>query len=209
MIDISYPIKKNMAIYPGNPSFSIRRVQALEAGDGADVSEIVIGTHTGTHIDTPAHFIEGGETMDKITLDRMNGKAKIYDVTGHDDIDEDMLEKADICNGDIVLFKTDNSDYWECDTILENYVTLTYDGAEYLARLGVKLIGIDYLTIERPRDKRIQGKSIHKTLLENGIIICEGLRLKEVSASQYVFRCLPLNIIGADGCPVRAVLDEI
>lgn len=208
MIDVSYPIQKNMATYPGNPAFSIRRIQSIADGDGADVSEVTLGTHTGTHIDAPSHFIEGGETLDEIALDRMNGKAKVFDVTGYENIDVSFLERKDICSGDIVLFKTDNSLNWACDTILDDYVTLTYEGAEYLANHGIKLVGIDYLTIERPRGKRTTGKSVHWSLLGEGILICEGLRLREVTEGQYIFRCLPLNIVGADGCPVRAVLEK-
>lgn len=209
MIDISYPIQMNMAIYPENPAFGLRRTKSVASGDGVEISEVKFGTHTGTHIDAPSHFIEGGETLDEIELDRMNGKAKVFDVTGYEDIDVSFLERQDIGSRDIVLFKTNNSLRWACDTVLDDFVTLTYEGAEYLADRGIRLAGIDYLTIERPHGKRTTGKSVHRSLLGEGILICEGLRLREVTEGEYVFHCLPLKIVGADGCPVRAVLDNI
>ena len=205
-IDVSYPISPAIAIYPENPSFSFTRTQNIATGDAANVSKIIIGSHTGTHIDAPAHFIPGGATVDQIPLERMNGRAKVLDVTGHGDIGVDLMSDAGLERGDIVLFRTDNSLAWACDSILDDYVTLTYEAADYIAGSGVKLVGIDYLTVERPRSKRIPGKSVHKTLLGNGILICEGLRLKDVMPGEYEFRCLPLNIIGLDGCPVRCVL---
>ena len=207
MIDISYLINENMAIYPNNPAFSLRYVQSISAGDTATVSELFLGTHTGTHIDAPAHFIEGGEAVDEIALERMNGKARVLDLTGYSEIDAFLLGRYVMGSGGIVLIKTNNSLIWNCDRILDDYATLTYDGAEYIAEQGVSLVGIDYLTIERPRNKREDGKSVHKTLLGNGVLICEGLNLKDVQEGEYVFRCLPLNIFGADGCPVRAVLE--
>lgn len=209
IIDISWPLVPGMAIYPGNPDFKTEPVQDIRNGDSANVSRIVMGSHTGTHIDAPSHFIPGGATLDQIPLERMNGRAKVLDATGHGDIGVDLLSGAGLERGDIVLFRTDNSLAWACDSIPDDYVTLTYEAADYIAGAGVKLVGIDYLTIERPKSKRIPGKSVHKTLLGSGILICEGLRLKDVSPGEYEFRCLPLNIIGLDGCPARCVLEEV
>ena len=137
MIDISYPMTEGMAIYPRNPGYSIRCVQSVDMGDSATISEVLFGTHTGTHIDAPAHFVKGGRTIDDIPLDSMNGIAKILDVTGFSDIDQDILNDYDIKTNDIILLRTDNSLTWECDRILEDYVTLTYDGAEFLAERRV------------------------------------------------------------------------
>lgn len=208
MMDISYPMMGDMAIYPGNPGDGIRRVQSVEAGDSATVAEVVFGTHTGTHIDVPCHVIDGGEPVDKIALDRMNGRARVIDLTGHADIDASLLEKYSIEEESIVLLKTDNSLIWHCDRILDSYVTLTYDGAGYIADHGVSLVGIDYLTIERPRGRREADRSVHKLLMRRGVLICKGLNLKDVQEGEYTFHCLPLKICGADGCPVRVVLEH-
>ena len=207
-IDISYPLSTEMAIYPGNPYFEMKKVQDIEAGDAATVSRLVMGSHTGTHIDAPSHFIKGGKTIDQIPLEQMNGRAKVLDLTGYTDIDAPALRERGIGNGDIVLLKTDNSYSWHCDRILEDYVTLTYDAAELLARIEVKLVGIDYLTVERPRKKREQRKSVHEILLGSDILICEALNLKDVPEGEYGFYCLPLKIEGADGCPVRIVIER-
>lgn len=206
-IDISYPIDENIAIYPGNPTFHMERVQDIEKGDSSNVSAITMGSHTGTHIDAPAHFIKGGAKVDEIPLDYMNGKAKVIDATRRKSINLDLLQGVDIEHDAILLFKTDNSFNWSCDSILDDYVTLTYEAAAYLVSLEkIKLIGIDYLTIERPPKRRADGKSIHRILLSNGILISEALCLKNVSAGDYEFFCFPLRLTGADGCPVRCGL---
>ncbi|MCR5688353.1 MAG: cyclase family protein [Lachnospiraceae bacterium] len=206
--DISYPMSSKMAIYPNNPAFTVKRVSDTDKGDAANVSEIIMGSHTGTHIDAPVHFMPEGESLDAVDLGRMNGRAKVFDVTGYSEIGRDLLESRVIREDDIVLFKTDNSLNWECDSILSDYVTLTYDAADHLAGQGVKLVGIDYLTVERPRSKREPERSVHRSLLGNGILIAEGLKLRDVQEGEYEFFCLPLNIKGLDGCPVRCVLRD-
>lgn len=208
-IDISYPIDNDIAIYPGNPAFDLERVQDIDCGDSVRISMISMGSHTGTHIDAPSHFIENGENLDTIPLERMNGKATVVDATNISDIDVELLQSIDIDRDSILLFKTNNSVVWECDSILNDYVTLTYEAADYLAEKKIKLVGIDYLTVERPRSKRIEGKSVHRSLLGNEILICEALKLKDISAGEYEFICLPLKIRGTDGSPVRCVLRNI
>lgn len=205
-IDISYPIDSNIAIYPGNPGFMTERVQDIDRGDSARVSVISMGSHTGTHIDALSHFIAEGATLDEIPLERMNGRAKVIDATGRAEIDVDLLVKIDIEQDDILLFKTDNSVRWSCDSVLEDYVTLTYDAADYLADKNIKMVGIDYMSIERPRSKRTGGRSVHTSLLGNGILICETLKLRDINSGEYSLICMPLNIKGIDGCPVRVVL---
>lgn len=196
-----------MAVYPRNPDFSIRRVQDIDSGDSANVSEIMMGTHTGTHIDAPSHVISGGMTVDMLPLEMMNGKAKLFDMRGHDGITKELLTEREICGGDIVIFKTDNTDAFHADTILGDYVTLDYEAAEYLAEKKIKMVGIDYMTIERPRGKRITGKSVHNILLSNGILVVETLRLEGVAEGIYQMHCFPINIAGADGAPARVVLE--
>ena len=208
-IDISYPIDNDIAIYPGNPAFDLERVQDIDCGDSVRISMITMGSHTGTHIDAPSHFIENGENLDTIPLERMNGKATVVDATNISDIDVELLQSIDIDRDSILLFKTNNSVVWECDRVLNDYVTLTYEAADYLAEKKIKLVGIDYLTVERPRSKRIDGYSVHRSLLRNGILICEALKLKDISAGEYEFICLPLKIKGVDGCPTRCALHNI
>lgn len=208
LTDISFPYSDTMAIYPNNPTFSIRRVQDLAKGDGANVSLIAMGSHTGTHIDAPGHFIVGGKTIDQLPLEAMNGTAKVFDVRGNHEITAELLSRYEIEAGDIVVFKTDNSEAFRGDTVLTDYVTLDYEAAVYLAEKQVKLVGIDYMTIERPRAKRISGQNVHTILLSREVLIVETLDLSKVEEGSYRFYCFPLNIIGADGVPVRVAVSN-
>lgn len=209
LTDISFPYNDLMAIYPNNPGFSIRRVQNMDKGDGANVSEVSMGSHTGTHIDAPAHFIAGGKTIDQLPLETMNGIAKVFDVRGNEEITKTLLGRYEIHAGDIVIFKTDNSEVFRGDAVLTDYVTLDYEAAAYLAARGVKLVGIDYMTIERPRAKRIPGQSVHTILLSHEVLIVETLDLSKLEEGSYQMYCFPINIIGADGVPVRVAVSEI
>lgn len=208
LIDISYPYTSSMSIYPNNPLFEIKQIQKIERGDGANVSSVSLGTHTGTHIDAPSHFILGGKTIDEIPLELMNGCAKLIDLSKNEEITKELLAGWDINKGDIVILKTDNSNIFHCDVVLEDYVTLNYEAAEYLAEKKVKMVCIDYMTIERPKAKRVLGKSIHGILLSNNVLIGESLNLTEAREGEYQLYCFPINILGADGAPVRMVLSK-
>lgn len=206
LLDVSYPYAETMAIYPDNPEFKIVRVQNLEKGDSANVSLITIGTHTGTHIDAPSHFVKDGKTIDQIPLESMNGVAKVFDLQNNVEITKALLMRCDIRADDIIVLKTDNSKNFRGDVVLADYVTLDYEAAEYLAERKIKMVCIDYMTIERPRGKRIAGKSVHSILLSKGIIIAETLNLAQIVEGKYRLYCFPMNIVGADGVPARIVL---
>lgn len=205
-IDISFPFYEGMAIYPGNPPYQRVVVQNVLRGDSATVSQIVMGTHTGTHIDAPLHVFENGKSVDQIPLERMNGRARLLDLRGLNEISLERLQAETPCKDDIILMKTDNTGRFQGTQVLSDYVTLTYDAAEYLGEIGVKMVGIDYMTIERPRGKRIDGKSIHRILLGADIVIMEGLDFRRVGAGVYALFCCPLCLKGADGAPTRAAL---
>jgi arylformamidase len=207
-IDVSFSYYSGMAIYPNNPDFSMWRVQNLEKGDKANVSRVSIGTHSGTHIDAPSHFISGGKSIDEIPLEDMNGIAKVFDFRGYEEISQNILASQNIEMGDIIILKTDNSDNFHGNAILENYVTLNYNAAKYLAEKKIKMVCIDYMTIETPRKRRVEGKSVHSILLGNGILIAEALNLIKVKKGVYQLYCFPINIIGADGVPARIVLAQ-
>ncbi len=207
-IDISFPYYDGMAIYPGNPTYQREVIQDVSWGDSATVSRIVMGTHTGTHIDAPLHVFEDGKSVDQIPLDWMNGCARLLDLRGVEQIGMEQLKDAKLCADDIVLLKTDNSERYQGMHVLSDYTTLTYDAAEYLTNIGIKMVGIDYMTIERPRGKRITGKSIHKILLGDEVVIAEGLDLRHVDAGVFEMRCFPLKLQGADGAPVRMILKK-
>ncbi len=205
-IDISFPYYEGMAIYPGNPPYQRTVAQDVAQGDTATVSQIQMGTHTGTHIDAPLHVFADGKSIDQIPLERMNGRAKLLDLQGLKEISPERLKVEKLCKDDIVLMKTDNIERFQGTQVLSDYVTLTYDAAEYLVEVGIKMVGVDYMTIERPRGKRIDGMSVHRILLGKEIVIAEGLDLRSVAAGEYELFCFPLCINGADGAPAKAVL---
>ena len=166
---------------------------------------ITMSSHTGTHIDAPRHFVEGGATVENLCLETLNGEVFVASVTDVETISAKELELAGLPEGvERLLLKTSNSDLWSlgCGTFQKNFVALTLDGAEWLIRRGVKLVGIDYLSIQRFHDSN----ETHRVLLGNGVIVVEGLNLAYVEAGSYELLCLPLPIVGAEGAPARVVL---
>ena len=204
--DISVGVRDGGLVYPGNPAISITAQQALSQGAGANVSRIDFGSHTGTHVDAPKHFFDDGAGVDELSLDVLIGPALLI---AFDDsvmsIGEAELRAHDLAGVTRVLFKTRNS-AWLASGSTEFHRDYTYvapDGAEYLAGLGVKLVGVDYLSVEQFHSGHHR---THRTLLENGIIIVEGLLLTEPPAGWYELYCLPVKFDGLDGAPARAVL---
>ncbi len=206
-LDISFPFDHDMAIYPNNPSYSCKKISDIAKGESCNISQFEMGTHTGTHLDAPSHFIEGGMTVDEIPLDRINGPAKVVRVFGQI-ITADILGRYSIEENDIILFKTENTDSFLGEHILSSYTTLDYEAALFLADKKIKMVGIDYMTVERPRELREPGKSVHQILLSNNIFILESLDLRKVEEGSYVLYCFPLKLMGCDGSPVRAVLKQ-
>ncbi len=204
-IDISFSYDDGMAIYPANPQFVCQKVSDMQKGDSCNVSRITLGTHTGTHIDAPSHFVQDGMPIDQLPLAWTNGRAKVLHIEEMV-ITVECLKKYEVEKDDIIIFRTSNSDVFEGIRVLESYVTLDYEGAQYLVDKQVKMIGIDYMTIERPRELREPGKSVHTILLGNGIPVLETLDLRCVEEGEYTLMCLPLKLQGSDGSPVRAVL---
>lgn len=204
--DVSLPILAGGLIYPGNPAIAITPQQALSRGDSSNVSRLEFGSHTGTHVDSPKHFFDDGAGVDAIGLDLMMGPARLLAfgdaVTS---IGEAELAAHDLAGVTRLLLKTRNS-RWLATGSAEFHPDYTYlapDGAEYLVRLGVRLVGVDYLSIEQFHSGHHR---THRTLLEQGIVIVEGLLLNEPPAGDYHLRCLPLRLAGLDGAPARAVL---
>jgi arylformamidase len=198
--DISVPIRPGMIVYEGDPAVHLERVASIAAGDKANVSRLDLGVHTGTHIDAPIHFLEGAPASESIRVETLIGDAEVIDATSADgDFDDAALDRLGIPEGaERILLKTPNGRLWERDSFSPDYLSLTASGARYLIARGVRLIGIDYLSIGDPE--------AHRELLTAGVIPVEGLDLREVEPGRYRLICMPLLLEGSDGVPARAVL---
>jgi len=177
-------------------------------GDNANVSSIDFGLHSGTHVDAPAHFIEGGAKVGSLPLDRLLGEAEVVEVAPNINvIDKKFVAVNCVSGSKRVLFKTRNSDYW-ADTergFHEDYVYIDPDAAHWLVESGVKLVGIDYLSVEKFNSEVFP---THLAFLSRGVVIVEGLDLRAVPGGRYEILCLPLRIAGGggDGAPARVIL---
>lgn len=206
IFDVSLPIVSGGLVYPGNPPIAITPQQAISQGAGANVSRVEFGSHTGTHVDAAKHFFENGAGVDTIPLELLMGPARLLAFSDEvKSIGEAELAAHDLTAVTRVLLKTRNSKWLATGSaeFHSDYTYLAPDGAEYLARLGVRLVGVDYLSVEQFHSGHHR---THRTLLEQGIVIVEGLLLSEPPAGDYHFRCLPLRLVGLDGAPARAVL---
>lgn len=206
--DVSVPLSAATPTYPGDPGIEIKHSLQLANGDHANVSLINFGLHSGTHVDAPAHFIEGGAKVGSLPLDSLLGAAEVIEVPPHIDvIDESFVTANCVSGSQRVLFKTRNSVYWG-DTgreFHEDYVYIDPDAAQWLVASGVKLVGIDYLSVEKFNSDSFQ---THLAFLSKGVVIVEGLDLRSVPSGLYELLCLPLKIAGGsgDGAPARVLL---
>ncbi len=204
MIDISLPLSLQTVTYPGDPTVEIEKIKGASAEDAAVVHRFCMGSHSGTHIDAPAHIIRGGRTLPQIDLSRLVGECCVLDCTECEVcIDAETLAGKEIAHEERVLLKTRNSKLISQADFNRNYVYLTPDGAEFLAELGASLVGIDYLSIGQMGSS---GVETHRTLLARDVLILEGLDLSQVAPGSYELLCLPLRIDVPDGAPVRALL---
>jgi len=204
MIDISLPLSPRTVTFPGDPTVEIETVKGGNAEDTAVVHKFCMGSHSGTHIDAPAHILRGGLTLSRIDLNRLVGECCVLDCTDCEvAIDAETLGGKEIAHKERVLLKTRNSKFISEPDFNRDYVYLTPDGAEFLAELGASLVGIDYLSIGQMGPLGVEA---HRTLLSRDVLILEGLDLSQVAPGSYELLCLPLKIDVPDGAPVRALL---
>ncbi|HJV64829.1 MAG TPA: cyclase family protein [Geomonas sp.] len=200
--DITMPLSPELPVYPGDSPVVFAPWTSIADGDSANVSRITLCTHSGTHIDPPRHFHENGQTADQIPLDLLIGKARVVEITGAMEIGRHELERLPVRGVERLLIKTGNSALWKESEFTENFAALTVEGASFLIEAGVRLVGIDYISIES-----VSGNGdVHRMLLEKGVIIVEGLNLAEVTPGEYELICLPMKVKDGDGAPARAIL---
>lgn len=202
--DISVPLRADMPTYPGEPGPRLQFAKQLLKGDPANVSVLSLGSHTGTHVDAPSHFLDGAPGVDSLPLDALVGPAYVTEFAGEGHItaaDLDALAIPPDCRR--LLFKTRNGRLWDDTEFHRDFIALAPDAARALAEGGLRLVGIDYLSIERFRPERHE---VHETLLASGVVILEGLDLRQVPPGEYLLVCAPLNVVGAEGAPARVFL---
>jgi len=202
--DVSVPLRPGMPTYAGEPGPRLDYLKQIACGDSANVTALSLGSHTGTHVDAPNHFLDGRSTVEAMSLQALVGPAQVIEFTEQHHITADDLEAAGISPGATrLLLKTPNSTFWDDDEFHTDFVGLTGDAAGWLVERRFVLVGIDYLSIEQFRSPTHE---VHKTLLEAGVIIVEGLDLRHVAAGGYTVVCAPLKVVGADGAPARVFL---
>ena len=205
--DITLTISNSLVTYPGDPGIQITRVHSIGKDSSSNLTKLDMGAHTGTHVDAPVHFIEGAPASETLDLNILIGPAIVVDATKEESISSTSLDNLHIPEGtERVLFRTRNSENWKAKShqFAPGFVAITKDGAEWLVKKGIRLVGIDYLSVGPFH----QGAPTHTVLLEAGVIPVEGLDLSAIAPGVYFLVCLPLKIKGSDGAPSRAVLLE-
>ena len=208
--DISAPLAPELTVWPGDPATEVAAVLRVARGEGANVSRLTLGTHTGTHCDPPRHFFDAGAPADALALETLIGPATVLDLTHcpgtitATDLDAARIPRT----ATRLLFKTRTAPWWTANNgaFDPDFTGLSLDGARWLITHGIRLVGIDTLSIEHYDAPA--GEPVHVALLTAGIVILEGLDLSQIAASDYILIFLPLKLHEGDGGPGRAVLIE-
>ena len=204
-IDVSLTLKSDMVHWPGDPPVSIERVRDMDKGDTVNLSKITMGVHSGTHVDAPVHFIKGAKGVHELSLDPLIGPARVIKISARDTIKQKELSRHGIKRGQRILLRTQNSisKILYRDTFIEDFVYVEEDAAEFLVSRGIKMLGVDYLSVGGYKKN---GPNIHRILLGTGIPVIEGLDLTRALPGNYYMICLPMKILDSDGAPARVLL---
>lgn len=200
--DVSVPIYAGMVHFPDDPSIEIETITHVERGDVSTLSALKMGSHTGTHVDAPIHFLPGGAGAEEVPLENLVGPARVIEIKDPDAVKAEELRVHNLGARERLLFKTSNSARcWTTSQFVHDFVSIADDAASYLASLNTLTVGIDYLSAGSPE--------AHRILLSTGAVIVEGLNLTGISEGRYELLCLPLRILGGDGAPARALLKPL
>ncbi|MBW6465041.1 MAG: cyclase family protein [Brevefilum sp.] len=209
IFDISVPITPEMPVWPGDPAVDLQQVSAIASGELANITHISMSVHTGTHIDAPKHFIDSGKTVGQIPLEKLVGEVLLMQMDDSVNVISELALQIHpafdlLKDSRKVLFRTRNSSLWRTspNEFRMDYVGIDKSGAEFLAALGLDLIGVDYLSIA-PFDETL---TPHQTLLTKEIVLLEGLDLSNIPAGIYELYCLPISLPGCEGAPARVIL---
>jgi arylformamidase len=203
LIDVSVPLDAKLPSYPGNTRFSVEPIKRISEGGSANLSTLHMSAHSGTHVDAPCHFFDPGAGAESLSLDILTGRTRVIELTTRKGVTAEDLAAFNLSEDVRLLIKTGNSRLWASPEFHTDYVGITESGAKHLVDHGVKLVGVDYLSVEH---FHTPGAPAHHVLLGAGTIIIEGLNLLDVEPGVYEMFCLPLRIVGCDGAPARVVL---
>ncbi len=203
--DVTVRLREAMATYAGEEQGPVLDFHSLMSkGESANVSALSLGSHTGTHVDSPHHFLDNGVTVEQMPVEYMVGPCYVMEYAGEGHISAADLEAAAIPTATRrLLVKTNNGRFWDDDAFHPEFIGLDDDAGPWLVERGIVLVGIDYLSIERFHSPT---HAVHKALLETGAVILEGLDLRRVAPGEYFLVCAPLPVAGADGAPARVFL---
>src|SRR5216117_3912318 len=203
LIDVTVPLDAAVPTYPGNTPFSLEAIKRIARGDSSNVSTLHLSAHAGTHVDAPRHFFDDAPGIEALPLEMLIGRTRVIEVTSRKGIAAEDLAAIDLSEDVRVLIKTHNSRLWGSPEFRTDYVGVTESGARHLVDHGIKVVGVDYLSVE---EFKRPGAPAHHVLLGAGTIVIEGLNLRDVDPGIYEMFCLPLRIVDADGAPARVVL---
>jgi arylformamidase len=204
--DITVPYSTDLPLWPGDPVPSMTMMKCQAEGYRCNVTRLDTGVHFGTHLDAPVHFIDGGKGVDELELDVLVGSCVVAEIPGVMEITPAHLTALELPTDTTrLLLKTKNSALWDKPNheFRQDFAALTAGAARWVVDQGIKLIGIDYLSIQLFADA---DSTTHHVLLGAEVIIVEGLDLRAVTPGAYQLTCLPMNLVAADGAPVRAIL---
>ncbi|MGQ3888247.1 cyclase family protein [Legionella sp. CNM-1927-20] len=201
--DLSTTISEKLVTFPGDPSYEAEEVCSLEKSDSFRLSKVHLGNHIGTHIDFPAHVIKGGKTSNDFLIENLIGYGLIIEVPNTEvSVTVDFVKKQPILKNDFVFFKTANSKISKNSAFTDKYVYIELEAAEELLKKGVRIVGIDYINVDR---HDAQDLPVHKFLLSNDVLIVEGLELSHVPMGRCKFYIMPIKIDNMDGLPARVI----
>lgn len=204
--DISVPIGPGLPTWPGSVGYRLIQAMSIAAGAMANVTRLDMDVHTGTHVEAPLHFLDDGAALDTVTLERFVGPAVVASVDGPEVTAEALAKLVLPERVERLLLKTRNSGAWPASGRFDpSYVALTPEAARWIVDRGVRLVGIDYLSVQRYAD---DGET-HRILMRANTLILEGLNLADVVPGEYTLVCLPMRLVGTEAAPVRAVLLEV
>jgi arylformamidase len=202
-IDVSVPLDANLPSYPGNTPYSLEAIKRIGQGGSSNVSTLHLSAHAGTHVDAPRHFFDEAPGAEALPLDLLCGRARVIELTTRKAITAEDLAAHHLVEDVRVLLKTHNSRLWGSAAFHSDFIGMAESGAKFLLEHGIKVLGVDYLSVE---EFKAPGAPAHHVLLGGGVIVIEGLNLRDVDAGVYEMLCLPLPAVGSDGAPARVVL---